>query len=400
MTQTSILRLKKQEDRRLRGGHLWVYSNEVDVRQTPLTAFKAGELVRLETHSSHFIAYAYVNPHSLICARVLSRQQDEIVDKDFFARRLKRALYLREALFSGPFYRLVFGESDLLPGLIIDRYNDTLVVQITTAGMEAQKMALRDALLEVIKPAAILLRNDSNVRTLEGLPKTVEALYGNPAKTVELIEHETRFIIPVWEGQKTGWFYDQRYNRARLQHYVKNKRVLDVFSYIGAWSVQAARCGASEVYAIDSSAQALNYLQNNAQLNNVTRKINTIQEDAFKALQQLRDAEEKFDVVIIDPPAFMKRRKDIKEGFIAYRRLNELAVRLLTDNGVLISASCSMHLQREDLIEILRMAGCTPPRHLQILEHGQQAADHPVHPAIPETNYLKAFFARVNLSES
>jgi len=390
----NTLRLKKHEDRRIRNGHLWIYSNEIDTKQTPLTAFTAGQAVVIETYDGKPLGSGYINPHSLICARLISRDPQEVLDKALLTTRLKQALVLREQLFQQPYYRLVFAESDLLPGLIIDRYNDTLVAQITTAGMEQAKTALHDALMDAIKPSAILLRNDSNIRDMEHLPKVVEILAGNPAKMVELIEHDNRFMIPIWEGQKTGWFYDQRYNRARLKNYVKDKRVLDVFSYIGAWSIQAAHWGAQQVYAIDSSATALNWLQDNAALNKVAGKIKTIQDDAFKALQQLREANEKFDVVIIDPPAFMKRRKDIKEGLIAYKRLNDLALRLLNNNGILISASCSMHLQREDLVNILHTTGCTHHQHLQILEQGQQAPDHPVHPAIPETNYLKALIAR------
>jgi 23S rRNA (cytosine1962-C5)-methyltransferase len=237
---TSSLRLKKHEERRLRAGHLWIYSNEIDVKQTPLTQFTPGQPVIIEAYNGNLLGSGYVNPHSLICARLLSRNPDELLNKNLLIKRLKQALLLREQLFTQPYYRLVFAESDLLPGLIVDRYGDTLVVQLTTAGMESIKQSLCEALLEVIKPCAILLRNDSNVRELENLPKAIEILYGNPAKTVEIIEHDCRFNIPIWEGQKTGWFYDQRYNRAQLQKYVNNKRVLDVFSYIGAWSVQAA----------------------------------------------------------------------------------------------------------------------------------------------------------------
>ncbi len=395
MSTLNPLRLKKQEDRRLRSGHLWIYSNEIDIKQTPLTAFTPGQQVLVETHNGKPLGTAYINPHSLICARLISPNPAELLSKDLLIQRLKQALYLREQLFTQPFYRLVFAESDLLPGLIVDRYGDVLVAQINTAGMEQVKDDLRDALIEVIKPTAILLRNDSNIREMEHLPKEIAVLYGEPPAMVEIIEHECRFKAPIREGQKTGWFYDQRYNRACLKKYVNNKRVLDVFSYIGAWSIQAAHGGAREVYAVDSSATALKWLQENASINHCAEKITTLHEDAFKALQQLNTANEKFDVVIIDPPAFIKKRKDIKEGLIAYRRLNELAMRLLNNNGILISASCSMHLPREDLIHILHAASNASHRHLQILEQGHQAPDHPIHPAIPETEYLKMFAARI-----
>jgi len=390
-----ILYLKKHEDRRLRHGHLWIYSNEVDVAQSPLQNFTAGEIVNVQTHKGEIVGSAYINPHTLICARLFSHQADESLTKELLIERLHKALALREQLFNKPFYRLVFGESDYLPGLIVDRFGDVIVAQLNTAGTDAARDVLRDALITVLNPTAILLRNDSSVRELEGLPRLVETLHGEPPKTVEIIENNCRFAIPIWEGQKTGWFYDQHANRSRLQSYVKNKRVLDVFSYIGAWSVQAAKLGATEVCAVDSSAQATTGLQNNAKLNQVETKIRTINEDAFKALVQLYDDKQKFDVIVLDPPAFMKRRKDIKPGLNAYRRLHELAVRLLNPGGILISASCSMHLARENLVEVIQLASNHHGRFAQILEQGHQAPDHPIYPAIPETSYLKAFIARI-----
>lgn len=391
---TATLRLKKNAERRLLGGHLWIYSNEVAVAQTPLHAFTPGQQAVIEAHNGKPVGCGYVNPHSLICARLISRNPAETLDKKLLSERLTRALQLRQRFFPQPFYRLVFGDSDYLPGLIVDRYNDVLVVQITTAGMEAVKEELKAALLEVLQPQAILLRNDSGIRELEGLPRYVEPLFGEPPQQVAIEENNARFLAPIWQGQKTGWFYDHRFNRARLRDYVAGKRVLDVFSYCGAWGVQAARFGASEVTCIDSSAQALVWLTENAELNKVSNKVKTINDDAFVALTQLHAAKEQFDVIILDPPAFIKRRKDLTEGVNAYHRLNQLALRLLSPDGILISASCSLHLQHDDLLNILRAAASRNNRELQILEQGHQALDHPLHPAIAETNYLKAFFCR------
>lgn len=389
------LKLKKREEQRILSGHLWIYSNEIDVTQTPLTGLIPGQMVKLESHSGKPLGIAYANPHSLICARLISRDPNAILDKSLLVARLKQALALREQLFDKPFYRLVFGESDLLPGLIVDRYGDILVAQINTAGMENIKLLLAECLSEVLQPEAVLLRNDSSMRKLEGLPEYVEPLLGNPPETVEITENNMRFSIPIFNGQKTGWFYDQRINRTTLQHYVKNKRVLDVFSYIGGWGIQAAQFGANEVICVDSSKQALTWLEENAKLNQLGHKIKTLNQDAFTALTQLREAGEQFDVIILDPPAFMKRRKDSKEGLNAYRRLNDLALRLFKREGILISASCSLHLQRDALIDVLRSTSNNRNLHLQILAEGHQAPDHPIHPAIPETNYLKAFFTRV-----
>lgn len=390
------LRLKKHEERRLLQNHPWIYSNEVDVQKTPLTQFIPGQQVIIESYQGNALGSGYINPHSLICTRIIDRNPAIILDKNLLIERLKTALHLRDQLFDQPFYRLVFGESDYLPGLIIDRYGDVLVVQITTTGMENVKNELKAALEEVLKPQAILLRNDTNSRKLEGLEQYISPLYGEPPKHIKLVENHTEFLIPIYEGQKTGWFYDQRINRTQLKHYVKDKRVLDVFSYIGAWGIQAAQHGASEVLCVDSSAQALDWLQENAKLNKLENKVRTLQADAFNALNDLHEAREKFDVIILDPPAFMKRRKDTKEGLLAYRRLNELALRLFNKAGILITASCSMHLQHNNFITLLNQASSKRQMNLQILAQGHQASDHPLHPALPETNYLKAFFAYIS----
>jgi len=390
-----ILRLKKHEDRRIRQGHPWIFSNEVDVAQTPLKQFEPGEQVIVQGCDTKPLGVAYVNPNSLICGRLFSQDISQRLEVTLLKTRIQCALRLRESIFAAPFYRLVYGESDGLPGLVIDRYNDVLVAQITTAGMEKVKPELAAALEEVLQPRAVLLRNDGGMRVLEGLPQSVEPLIGKPPAEVMLEENGVRFTTSIWEGQKTGWFYDHRLNRARLQPYVHGKRVLDVFSYIGGWGVQAAVFGATEVVCIDSSQTALQRVQQNAELNGVASKVQTLVGDAFEQLAGLRQAQQQFEVVIVDPPAFIKRRKDIKEGSNAYRRINELAMRLLKPEGTLISASCSLHLQRDALVEMIQQASQRIGRNAQILEQGHQGPDHPVHPAIAETNYIKSLVVRV-----
>jgi 23S rRNA (cytosine1962-C5)-methyltransferase len=384
------LRLARNEERRLRSGHLWVYSNEVDIAATPLKSFAPGEQVMVEAHNGKLLGVAYVNPHSLICARLIGSDVQSL-DKILLMQRINQALTLRTALFDVPFYRLVFGESDLLPGLVVDRFGEHLVVQLNTAGMEAVKDAVVGALIEILKPASITLRNDSSMRALENLPKEVVTAYGQAPEHVELIENGVKFLAPLNDGQKTGWFYDQRPNRAWLKKYAVGKRVLDVFSYIGGFGIQAAAFGAKEVWCIDRSAFALK----NAHLNHVGERVTCVEADAFDALKQLYESGERFDVVIVDPPAFIKRKKDIPEGVNAYRRINEAAMRLLKKDGYLLSGSCSMHLQRAELIDVLRAASQHLQRHLQIIEEGMQGPDHPVHAAIPETRYIKAFMSRV-----
>lgn len=389
------LRLKRQEERRLQGGHLWIYSNEVDSHETPLNRFIPGEQVRVESHGGKFMGIAYVNTHSLICGRLVSRSEQPL-DAVLLRHRLTKALRLRSRLFEVPFYRLVYGESDLLPGLVVDRFGSHLVVQLNTAGMEALKASVIDALLDTVGAESILLRNDSSIRSLEGLPLAVEAAFGSVPKEIELVENDVKMLAPLLDGQKTGWFYDQRVNRAWLRQFAGGARVLDVFSYVGSFAVQAAAFGAREVLAVDSSLPALEMAERNAALNGVGDTFNCIQGDAFAVLKGLKTGGERFDVIVVDPPAFIKRKKDHREGLQAYRRINELAMQLLVDDGILISASCSMHLQREELQDILRAAGRRLERHVQLLGEGMQGPDHPVHPAIPETRYLKAFLARVS----
>ncbi len=389
------LRLKKDEDRRLRAGHLWVFSNEVDVDSTPLTAFEPGQPVEIQDHRGTALGSGYVNPYSLICARLVSRDPALALNKSLLAHRFNVALSLRERLFDKPYYRLAFGDSDGLPGLVVDRFGDVLVAQITTAGMERCKDDIIAALQQVLKPAAIVLRNDSASRAVEGLESYVETAFGTMPETVELEENGVRFAAPLLTGQKTGWFYDHRMNRARMQHYVQGKRVLDVFSYIGGWGVQAAAAGANEALCVDSSEAALQHVHHNAALNGVAEHVKTLQGNAFEALKSLRAEREKFDVVILDPPAFIKRKKDLRAGLEAYQRINQQAMQVLAKDGILISCSCSFHLSRAELSNAMLTASRHIDRNLQILEQGHQGPDHPVHPAIPETDYLKAFNARV-----
>ncbi len=388
--------LKKNEDKRLLQEHLWTYSNEVDTQRTPLQQYSAGEMVYLQNHRGNCLGIAYINPHSLICARLLSRDSQARIDQHFFAERIREALRVRELFYPEPFYRLIYGESDYLPGLIVDRYDRLLVVQITTAGMEAWRDTLINALIEVIAPDSILLRNDSNMRELEGLSKYVAEVWGQVPHKCLIQENGVSFFIDPWEGQKTGWFYDHRENRLQLQRFVKNKRVLDVFCYVGAWSMQAAVFGAKEVWSVDSSQPALRQCRENAELNQVQDKINTFQRDAFDQLKEWSAEKIKFDVIILDPPAFIKKRKDFTAGFLAYQRLNSLALRLLNPHGILISASCSHHLPELELQRAILMAGHHEKVPLQILAKGHQGLDHPIHPAIPETNYLKAVFVYVS----
>jgi len=261
--------------------------------------------------------------------------------------------------------------------------------------MERVKGEIIGALNKVLKPRTIILRNDVASRQLEGLPGYVETVQGEAPDAIVLEEHGVKFEVPLLTGQKTGWFYDQRMNRSRLRAYARGARVLDVFSYLGAWGLQAAAAGAESVTCVDSSARAVEGITRNAALNGMQDRVSVQREEAFEALARLRADRERFDVVIIDPPAFIKRRKDIPQGTMAYQRLNQAAMQVLAKDGMLVSCSCSYHMAREKLRDILLKSSRHLDRFMALVEEGHQGPDHPVHPAIPETAYLKVFFARV-----
>jgi len=395
VTHLPPLRLKRNEDRRLQAGHLWVFSNEVDTQQTPLNKLKSGELVRVLAHNDRALGLAYANPSSLITARLLETWT--IPDSRWFEARLRIALALRERLYAEPYYRAVYGEADGLPGLVIDRYGERCVAQIGTAGMELMKREIRSAAERVFQCETLIFKNDGSARELEGLPAYMEAAKGRLEDTATVIEGGLRFRVPLAEGQKTGWFFDQSANRRALTKYVRaGARVLDVFSYVGAWGARAAKDGAGEVICVDSSAHALEFAAQNARENSLS--VATRKGDAFDVLEALALERSRFDIVVVDPPAFAKRKKDLPKALAAYKRLNQLALRLLADDGILVSCSCSYHVSAQDLQDAIAKAARGAGKHLQVLELGGQAPDHPVHPAIPETRYLKAYFCRVNES--
>ncbi len=395
MLSLPSIHLKKGEDRRIRAGHPWVFSNEIDTAKSPLKNISRGEEVLIIAYDQTPLGIAYCNPHSLIAARIFTRDLQQRLNKPFFQQQIQSALSLRKKLFAKPYYRLIFSEADGLPGLVIDRFDQALVAQMNTAGIEQKKDALIDAIRTSLPEVnSLLLRNDSQAREYEGLESLITPAFGTPPEEVLLEENEVRFITPLWKGQKTGWFYDHRCNRARLTSYVNDKNVLDVFSYVGAWGVQAAALGANRVTCIESSALACDYISKNAALNAVEDKMTILSEDAFSAMKHLLQDHQTFDVVILDPPAFVKKAKDRKEGLLAYQRLNELAIKLLKKDGVLITCSCSMHVSEEDLLLLLQRVAYRTQQTLQILERGHQGPDHPLHLFLPESNYLKALFVR------
>lgn len=385
--------LRKGEERRLLAGHLWVFSNEVDVRRSPLTGFEPGQDALVADAHGRVLGTAYVNPASLIAARLVSREAEKPLCAELLRDRLTRALALRERFFPRPFYRLCHGEGDFLPGLVLDRHGEWLTAQITTAGMERHREELADLLRSLLHSSGCVLANDIAARDLEGLPRQVESLWGDmrtfPSE-IDIEENGLRYRIPLVGGQKTGWFYDQRPNRAALGEVARGADVLDAFCYAGGFGALAAARGAKSVTLLDASAAALDFARRNvagAGLN----ETETLKGDGLALLADLRREGRNFDVVCLDPPAFIKRRKDAKQGLEAYRRINELGLDLVRPGAFFMTCSCSHHLEANELLRIVARAAGRRGRHLRLIHQGFQGADHPIHPSMPETAYLKTF---------
>ncbi len=385
------LRIKKREQQRLRDGHLWVYSNEVDTDATPLKSIQ-GHLVHLEDYRGHFIATASFHAQALICARVLDSKAIETLDVAFFTARLETALGLRTIAFKQDYYRLVFGEGDLLPGLVIDRFAQVFVIQIGTQAMEATKPALIDAMKAIFgNDITIVFKNDGKGRHMEQLDEYVETVGNQTTEALDIIENGVSFKAPL-DGQKTGWFYDHRDGRKWLNECAAGRRVLDVFSYIGGWGVQAAAHGASQVTCVDSSAKAGEAVLANAALNELTQ-VSFVESDAFTYLKQ--PATDQYDIVVIDPPALIQKRRDFEQGRQAYFVLNEGAIQRVVEGGLLVSASCSLHLQRDELIKIVQQVARRQGKHVQLIHEAHPAADHPRLISMNEADYLKCLIFRV-----
>ena len=388
------LYLRRGAERRLRGGHLWVYSNEVDSDRSPLGGFRPGDVVCVRASDGTLLGSAYMEPQALICARLYAPGEARTLGENLFGERLAAALSLRQSAFDKPFYRLAYGDSDMLPGLVVDRFGDYLVLQLNNGGVECHREPLLRALVALLGPAGILLRGDSRSRREAGLSPEPEVVHGEVPPQVPLEENGVAFLAPVFAGQKTGWFFDHRMSRARLAAWVRDRSVLDVYSYIGGWGIQAAAAGAASVCCLDSSGPALEGVTANAALNGLETLVSTRRGSAPETMAEMRAGGQRFDVVVLDPPAFIQRKKDLKKGITAYRRINELALHLLNPGGLLVSASCSMHLARADLMAAMQQAAVRAGCQLRVVEQGFQGPDHPIHPAIPETEYLKAIFAR------
>jgi 23S rRNA (cytosine1962-C5)-methyltransferase len=360
-----------------------VFSNEL--QDVPKDA-PPGEIVDVADFSGQFIGRGYLNPHTLIAVRLLTRKREEI-DQAFFRKRITAARDLREALGFGASFRAVFSEGDGLPGLIVDRYAGMLVVQSLTAGIDRMQDLVLAALREVYSPETIVLRNDTAVRDLEGLPLEKKVVLGETAGAVTFDESGISYTVDVLEGQKTGFFFDQRENRLALAGLVRGKRTLDCFCYVGAWSLTAARHGASEVIGIDSSENAVRLAKENAALNNLPAEFKKA--DVFEELRSLEKQKERFGCIVLDPPAFVKSRAKVREALKGYKEINLRAMRLLEPGGALVTCSCSHHIDQDLFREMLIDAAHAAGRQARLLEMRSQSRDHPMLLAARETQYLK-----------
>jgi 23S rRNA (cytosine1962-C5)-methyltransferase len=384
-----------ERHRRTLAGHPWAYSNEITM--TPAAkALEPGTLVTLAGAGGEKIGTAMFNPRPLVSARMLTREVGAAIDREFLAARLRQALDLRAMLYDTPHYRLIHAEADGLPGLVVDRFGDVVVAQLNSAGMERLREPLLEALDAVLAPRAVVLRNDSSARGPEGLTTEVVVARGSLDGPVELIENGCRFAADLLTGQKTGWFYDQRDNRAAVAQLAAGKRVLDLFAYAGGFGVLTAARGAREVVLADRSKTALALAAQGAALNGVADRCTVLEDDGFSALERLAQANERFDVVVADPPAFVKSRKDLAVGIRAYRKLTRLAASLVSPGGFLFVASCSHNVEPAAFAEQVCGGLSRARRSGRILRAAGAAADHPVHPFLPESAYLKALLLQLD----
>ena len=386
MSDAARLILKRGEDRRVRGGHPWIFSNEVEAYEGTI---EDGGLVDVVDTRGAFLGRAYVNRHSLICARMLTRRRDGI-DKAFFVRRLERAQRLRETVYAGEqAVRMVYGESDQLPGLVVDRYGDYLSVQVLTRGMQAQQDIVREALEEVFAPKGAVLVADSPLRQLEGLELERRLWWGDVPEHVPVTVGGFELEVDLVGGQKTGLFLDHRENRKRAETRAKGRRALDMFCYHGEWSMHMARGGATSVLAIDSSEPALTIAAANIARAGYEEMITLQRSHAFDTIRRMDRENERFGIVVVDPPALIKSKRNMAQGARAYRELNKAAMGLLEEDGVLVTCSCSHHLDDSMFQQVLLEAARLAKRPMRVLEWAGEAPDHPRLLAVPETHYLK-----------
>jgi len=387
------LRLKHGRDRRVRDGHLWIYAGEIDrVEGEP----EPGAVVEIADTRGRFLGRGYYNPRSTIAARVMTRQRSEAVDGALLRRRIARAVaWRRQHYDAGDVCRLVFSEGDWLPGLTVDRYGSCLAVQIGTLGMERMRQEVVQALLDAVHPRGIYERSDLPVRAHEGLAPVSGTLWGEVPDTVEVVVDGLRLVVPLKEGQKTGLFLDHRLSRRALQAHARGRRALDVFCNAGSFALYALQAGAREAIGIEVASECLEVARRNAALNGLAERCRWIEANAFDAMRSLEGQGERFDLIVLDPPAFTKSAQAVEAARRGYKEINLRALRLAAPGAVILTASCSYHLGPEEFLEIVRDAAADAGRDVTVLAAGGQAPDHPINLAVPETRYLKTLILAV-----
>ena len=387
MSAIPEVRLKPRSDTRARGGHPWVFSNEIadSVKDLP-----QGGAVDVLGPNGAFIARGYANPRSLIAIRLLTRNRREDIDHPaFYQRRIEEALRYRERVLPGrEGYRLVHAEADALPGLVVDRFGDCLAVQITTLGMECRKPQLQQAFEQLGFDSAVL-RNDARVRELEGLEMGRGVFYGSPPESVEVEEHGVKFVIDVLGGQKTGHFFDQADNRAWLGQRAAGKTVLDVYANTGGFALHALVHGAERAVMVEKSEAVCALAERNAVRNGVADRLTIVCDEGKRTLQSLVTEGHRFDVVNLDPPAFAKTRKTVKSALRGYREIQALGLSLVTAGGLFATSSCSYHVDESAYLSTLKEAAGIAGKRVRMARLAGAGADHPVAPGIAETRYLK-----------
>ncbi len=382
--------LRPTREARVRSGHPWVFSSDIEKAQGE---FEPGDVVNVESSKGTFLGQAFYNPNSQIALRMLT-YRDEKVDKEFFKNRIRTAWEYRQRFCDINSCRLVFSGSDFLPGLIVDKFADTLVIQSLSLGIEKWKDAIVEGLVETCSPTGIYERSDVPVRRLEGMEQTTGLLYGEVPERVEMTENGIRFLVDVIHGQKTGFFLDQKENRREVMRLCEGARVLDCFTHNGSFALHAAKAGAASVLGVDISEEAVEVARENARINGLTN-VEFEAHNCFDHLRELTDAKEKYDVVILDPPAFTKTRAQVESALRGYKEINLRGLKLVRNGSFLVSCSCSQHVSEDKFVEVINTAARDSKKRLRFVELRSQGHDHPVLPASPETRYLKCAIIQV-----
>lgn len=393
LASENVIKLKKHQDIRVNSGHPWVYSNEIE-NDPKLAKITPGGLVKVFSNHGKYIGTGYYNHHSLIALRILSRKEDEVIDEHFFIKKIKSAISLRSQFFGLNFYRLIHSEADGLPGLVIDQFDNLLVCQISTAGMELLTEVMLAALEKLFPNTTIVLRNDTPSRRFENLDNYVKVPLGEVASSNTLVENNLKFYFDPLAGQKTGWFYDQRENRQFIANLVSSFNgdcnVLDCYCYSGGFGINAKRAGASSVTFVDSSGDAISQVKSNLELNSLEQNCQYLPGEVFEKLTDLLANGKKYQLVILDPPAFVKSKKDFFVGLKGYEKLTKMASNLVVEGGYLFLASCSHNIALADLIRASASGISKAEKSAKLIRSFGAGIDHPLHPFLPESEYLKS----------